>query len=383
MPADWTLRAAWIFAIGLWLAIVGHWFGPGPAAAPADSPARAAALPNLEHDLPAPQLVPVRERAPQAHVATEAERVTVHDACNDAAATDPAALDTLLQQQRQSAWPRVLAALRARADANAGHGAELLALEALAKGQAAPAGERLVRLAAASRDPFAVWLGVRECQQHAPADAAACAALGWQHLVALDGGNAAWWLELAAHDATALDEAMFRAAQAPRLDAHEARLSRAVQAAWPADGTPLQRAAVLDAVARHEGRMALGALSAAARYCSEAAVRDANRAQVCEALARKMADRGGTLVAAVGRGIGARLGWPDPAPIARPAERTASCPALQAVAERAREGEQALARHALLGDDAALAAAERRGAEAPRSLAVAAQGAIEQVATAR
>jgi hypothetical protein len=167
----------------------------------------------------------------------------------------------------------------------------------------------LIELAASSSDPWTVWLGVRECDARLQAPQG-CAVLTWRRLATLDADNGAMWLELAAHDAAAVDEAMYQATRAQRFDSYAGRLAAAVEAALPAELSPVQRTATWSLIVHDELLGPLGGMQAASRYCSEANVRDANRAQSCEGLARRLVERGRDyMTASIGHGIGARLGW--------------------------------------------------------------------------
>lgn len=364
-----SLRVAWTLAIGLWLVVLVQWFqradAPVDAAvlAGATPPAAAAAQPNVEHDKPLPLASPPPVRAASATTATTAgddTRAVCGIGAEPASPREAEGLRQALEQQRIAAWPKLVAAVRARGGAAAE--AEAAALEAMGArehgahsigrtadlrctgadcldkqralaqavyAQAPTSSDRLIALATTSGDPWVVWLGVRECDLRMQAPQA-CAGLTWRRLAMLDADNGAMWLELAAHDPGAVDEAVYRASRARRFDDHDGRLAAAAAVALAADLPAPQRTAAWAVVAQEEALAPLGGLRFAATYCNEAALRDANRAQVCEALARQLVEHGLSYRAAgVGHAIGARLGWP-------PAARDALRDEQQALAEAMR-----------------------------------------------
>jgi hypothetical protein len=350
MQADWTLRIGWTLAIGLWLSIVVHWFSHNDAtvdlAADEADAQHAAVLPNIDSDKPGPLFSVARERAPQPVAVVPVAAEDTRGVCGWGEWPDaPREIERVkaeMEQQRAAAWPRLVAALRARGGPSAE--AEAVALESLGArergnrtladvsdlacrngddcvdkhrslaqavyAQAPASSDRLIELASSSNDPWTVWLGVRECDARLQAPNG-CAALTWRRLAALDADNGAMWLELAAHDAGAVDEAIYQAARAQRFDSYSGRLAAAVESILPADLPPLQRTAAWLVIAHEELLGPISGLQIAARHCGEANLRDANRAQLCESLARRMVEQGRDYqVAGIGYGIGAKLGWP-------------------------------------------------------------------------
>lgn len=347
VSTDRSLRLAWALAIGLWLVVVVQWFQRGAAASPeAVTPVASAASalqPNVEHDRPLPvaALPPPGASAPQVAAASDSRAICGIDGDPDLPReSGPLAVE--IERQRSAAWPKLVAAVRARGGATTE--AEATALEALGArehgarsigtntdlrctsgsdclakhralaqavyAQAPASSDHLIALATTSRDPWTVWLGLRECDLRMQAPQA-CAGLTWRRLAMLDADNGAMWLALAAHDPAAVDEAVYRASRARRFDDYGRRLSAAAVAALPQGLPPGQRTAAWVALSRDDMLAPIDGVAFASKHCSEAAVRDANRAQLCEALARNLVEHGSSYLAAmIGHGIGARLGWP-------------------------------------------------------------------------
>jgi hypothetical protein len=152
----------------------------------------------------------------------------------------------------------------------------------------AAAVDALAQLAQASSDAWVQQIAQRACDGAAPAPAA-CVSLGTRRWSVQEPDNAAAWLELAARDPQAVDEALFRAARANRFDGHRGRL-----AAWVLQGAPeqlpaMQRYAAWQRSDELERAADARTLAAAARACNEAARRDANRDQLCDGAARWLA----------------------------------------------------------------------------------------------
>jgi hypothetical protein len=139
------------------------------------------------------------------------------------------------------------------------------------------------------------------------------------------------WLELAAHDPGAVDEAVYQASRARRFDSYSGRLAATVESVLPSDLPPLQRTAAWLVIAQEELLGPISGLQIASRHCSEANLRDANRAQLCEGLARRMVEQWRDYqVAGIGYGIGAKLGWPAGPRQAMRDEHTALAEAMRA-----------------------------------------------------
>lgn len=346
--ANWlALRAAWLIALALWGVAMWMWFDIREATVTTPGAVLAVSAPAL------PEPVFVTERARPATrtepaIATPAgpaapRRLGDGALCGvDGTTTSTDAdAEAQLAQQRQSATQRAIDALAARGDAASSSVAWLLEVarkreqtertpiadcrpgadcEARMKAnadsayvQAPQASDRLLEAARSSDDPWIVQLGLLACDLQFGAPKA-CAGLSPRRLSTLDPDNAAVWLELAARDASAADEALFRASQATRFDTRASQVAARIDESLPAGTPPLQRQLVIEQALALTGTYGVSASGAAARHCSDAAVRDANRAQVCERLARLITGAARDAQdALVGHAIGARLGWPDDA----------------------------------------------------------------------
>ena len=217
-----------------------------------------------------------------------------------------------LARQASLGLQQVVEALRARADAPAQAAGwwlrVLLAREGAADAPAAPQPcprAATARGAVPATTPLPAWrrrrcagaVGAGQQRCLGAADRAArlrrCdAGLGRVHIArhaALEPqepDNAAAWLELAARDPQAVDEALFRAAKASRFDGHRGRLAAWVLQATPEQLPAMQRYAAWQRSDELERAADARALAAAARACSDAARRDANRDQLCDGVAR-------------------------------------------------------------------------------------------------
>ncbi len=136
-----------------------------------------------------------------------------------------------------------------------------------------------------------------------------CASLGTRRWSLQEPDNAAAWLELAARDPQAVDEALFRAAKASRFDGQRGRLAAWVLQATPEQLPAMQRYAAWQRSDELERAADARTLAAAARACSDAARRDANRDQLCDGAARWLAQNvsvppaAETTAAAAGRAL--------------------------------------------------------------------------------
>ena len=181
----------------------------------------------------------------------------------------------------------------------------------------APAGvEQLARIAARSRDPLVYGLAVGACRRHGRAPAPACQMIGAEQWSRIDPHNALPWLQRAAEarargDGAAEAEAMFRASIATTSDSHWGAVPSLVAQALPADMPLVARTVAIAEAWLLQSAAAPLDLYRATPYCGADAVRDANRRQVCEALAHVLVDRGRTAIDhAIGRRLGELAGWP-------------------------------------------------------------------------
>jgi len=342
--ALWGLRVAWALAIGLWALALVPWFRDPPPAlslamAPDASPSAAAAAAQPRPRLPAeeiiepsvPAVVARRERSASAAEATPPAERSARDgsACGltDAAGVlmdAPSAAQKAsyfgrqanlgLQQAAEALrgraevaaqaagwWLRVLQAREVVADALAAAapcppGSDCPAAPAAAPAPPAAASppavvaaaDALAQLAQTSSDAWVQQVAQRACDGVLPAPAA-CVSLGTRRWSVQEPDNAAAWLELAARDPRAADEALFRAARASRFDSQRGRLATWVLQATPEQLPAMQRYAAWQRSDELERAADARTLAAAARACSDAARRDANRDQLCDDAARWLA----------------------------------------------------------------------------------------------
>jgi hypothetical protein len=330
----WALRGAWALAVALWALALVPWFRPqppAPVAVPSAAPRNAAialsasAATHDEQVVQPAQPVPMAAQQRSAS-AVDAAPLPVERNARDGtvcgladgaggAADAPSAAQRASYFSRQASlglqqafeslrargempaqaagwWLRVLIAREGAADAPPA--AQACAPGADCATAAAPlpplatAVDALAQLAQASNDAWVQQIAQQACDG-APAPMPACASLGTRRWSALEPDNAAAWLELAARDAQAVDEALFSAGRASRFDNQRGRLG-----AWVLQGTPEQ----LPAMQRYAGWQRSDELeraadarvaTAAARACNEAARRDANRDQLCDGAARWLA----------------------------------------------------------------------------------------------
>ncbi|MFI4929961.1 MAG: hypothetical protein ACHP83_06960 [Burkholderiales bacterium] len=329
----WGLRAAWALAVALWALALVPWFKTPPplpiaqSMAPGATVRSAAAASPPAARLPDEEIVEPSEPAavtPQLRSASAVEVAALptergnregtvcglNDGAGGSADAPSAALKASyiarqanlgLQQaletlrtrgevpaQAAGWWLRVLLAREGAADAPpaCAPGSDCVAASAPAatpQPAVAAAADALAQLAQASSDAWVQQIAQRACDGVA---AAACASLGPRRWSTQDPDNAAAWLELAARDAQAADEALFRAVKASRFDSHRGRLAAWVLQATPEQLPAMQRYAAWQRSDDLERAADARTLAAAARACSESARRDANRDQLCDGAAR-------------------------------------------------------------------------------------------------
>jgi hypothetical protein len=155
-------------------------------------------------------------------------------------------------------------------------------------------------------------LALSECQRTRNVGCTTALVRDW---TLIEPDNAAAWLwqaTLASErpDAQAMDDAMYRASQASRMDSHVLPLLQVLsEPAFDAAGGAAAAALQIQWVGIVMAQV-WPEFSRVSRYCETASLRDSNRAQRCEALARLLTERDGSLLGlSVGRGLGQRLGW--------------------------------------------------------------------------
>ncbi len=121
----------------------------------------------------------------------------------------------------------------------------------------------------------------------------ACAAINLERLVLLDPGDAwPWLLRLndAHGDETAISQALYQVAQRRRLSANTRALTATLADVVGADPTLGETWALFSAISTDAASNWDGSLVSVGRACRAVALRDANRRQLCEQVARRAPD---------------------------------------------------------------------------------------------
>ncbi len=209
-------------------------------------------------------------------------------------------------------WTTMEAALHGSRDCQENEACWVTAAQ-LGAQAAAPYVVSLAQMARQSTDPVAYALAYGACQSPLAQGAADCAAITAQRWAELEPDNGFAWLEVAAAAAQRRDEsaraaAIERAADARRFDSHAGALLRPAAAATTATETPLDRLAVNSAALGAYTSAPIGSYHQAVMFCRESET--AERRALCDRLATRLVDSDSTLLGrAMGRSIGARVGW--------------------------------------------------------------------------
>lgn len=172
--------------------------------------------------------------------------------------------------------------------------------------------DALASMALTTRSPRVYALAMNACQSHRKEGV--CLQLSPEQWARLDPDNAVPWLYVAAdagdrREAPTAAEAFFRVSRAARSDTHWGALTGLVLAKLPSELPILDKVALAGEVLVIEAE-ALMPFVPASQYCSVAEVRDANRQQVCSAMAEVLVYKGSSLMdVALGTSIGQRAGW--------------------------------------------------------------------------
>jgi hypothetical protein len=176
--------------------------------------------------------------------------------------------------------------------------------------------DELARAAVAGDDPSLYAMAWAACQPDASGQRpGACQLLSLRQWTRIDADNGVPWLKLAGEarrqgDSATEAEALYRASIASRFDAHWGLFPHLADQALPPDTPGWQRHQAMLHAAGMQSAIALPELRAPLEYCSPQRL-DANRRQVCEALAKGLVDKGTTLWDhGMAASLGRRLGWP-------------------------------------------------------------------------
>lgn len=142
----------------------------------------------------------------------------------------------------------------------------------------------------------------------------ACAALNLERLALLDPGDAwPWLLRLndAYGDEAAISQALYQVAQRRRLSANTWALTAAMADVVGAEPTPGETWALISAIGTDAASNWDGSLISVGRACRAEALRDANRRQLCERVARRAPDMAASAMDSRAlHGLEERLGLP-------------------------------------------------------------------------
>lgn len=176
---------------------------------------------------------------------------------------------------------------------------------------------KLVDMAVRTTDPWVYQLAATRCQSsdfssHVPA----CQMISLRRWAQIDPDNAAPWLFMADEalrqkDAAALDEAIFRVAQARRSDLRFAKAVAVMQEQLPEGASPFIGFGMASALVGMDAAVGLPHYSVISQHCSVQAINDPSRREVCDAVTGLLIERSSTLLdLGVGISIAKRLGWP-------------------------------------------------------------------------
>jgi hypothetical protein len=174
--------------------------------------------------------------------------------------------------------------------------------------------ESLAREATTSDDPRLYALAFRLCGR-TPA-AGSCALLSAEQWARVDAGNGEPWLFVlddaaARGDRAMLDEALYRIGSAGRFEDRFHALAGPIVALAGASPPDLMAAQLLTTKVIGVTAALPLSLQRLTNACRGAALADANRRQVCDAVAATLGERSDSmLMANIGASIGRRIGWP-------------------------------------------------------------------------
>lgn len=174
--------------------------------------------------------------------------------------------------------------------------------------------DQLARLAVTSDDPRVYALAYRVCGR-APA-AGSCALLSAAQWARVDAGNGEPWLFVldaaaARGDRAQVEEALHRIGTAPRFDDRYQGVAGPIIARAGSSDSDLVAADILMTHAIGVAAALPLPLQRLTQACRETTLADANRRQLCDAVATALAERSDSIVlSSIGANIGKRVGWP-------------------------------------------------------------------------
>ncbi|RQP25215.1 hypothetical protein [Piscinibacter terrae] len=180
-----------------------------------------------------------------------------------------------------------------------------------------PVADKLARMARDGKDPLVYAMAMQACRpSSADVSAPACGQLSTEQWARLDPDNGVAWLKMleeamARSDMGTAAEALHRLSQAKRVESPGFMVTRLVLRNLPADLTGDERlfAMMQSSVVWMQWQMP--GYQPLVKMCSPQAVRDANRAQTCEAVAHLLVEGDQSALGnLVGLRVGENLGWP-------------------------------------------------------------------------
>jgi hypothetical protein len=172
--------------------------------------------------------------------------------------------------------------------------------------------DALANMAVATRSPQVYAWAMTACRNER--GEGMCQLLSTEQWARLEPDNAAVWLRMATDaklrgDAAGVAEAMYRASRASKADMLWGVWPGVVLSRLPPDTPGLSQAGLAEDLVGVEAAVAFPHM-VASQYCSVADVRDANRQQICAAVADVLSTKGTTLMdLGVAAAIGQRVGW--------------------------------------------------------------------------
>jgi len=176
--------------------------------------------------------------------------------------------------------------------------------------------DALAQLATQGSDPQVYALAYYACAgTKASVDPGQCAQVSALQWARIEPANVVPWLYLAGeaaarHQAPLVEDALFHASRAQASDSHWSTLAGLLDTnAYQAAPQDVQDAAVVTALGVVTA-FSIPQYQAIVKFCSIDGVQDANRHQLCDALASVMTEHADTLISVhLGTHIGERLGW--------------------------------------------------------------------------
>lgn len=177
----------------------------------------------------------------------------------------------------------------------------------------------LAKLAVDSRDPAVYALAVQACQSTGALEGrrGGCQLISYDQWAQLDARNAVPWMFAAEaaqnrRDGGAFAEAMYRIAHAQASETFFGLLPGLARTHLPADVPAYLWPAVYTRVIAMQASLPMPGYQRVAQYCSNDAVKDANRLQVCTGIAGVLLERGTSLIDHnFGLTIARRVGWSE------------------------------------------------------------------------